>query len=183
MKVAIMQPYFFPYIGYFSLIKHTDKFILLDTVQYIYHGWIERNRILKPNNGWQYVKVPLLAHSRSTRIHEIQIQTESNWRRRIVAQLQHYKKFAPYYRDVIHLCECLIDSESSIVSLNLMAMRAVLEYLNIEKQIEVFSQMGLSIVTPTFPDEWALNICKAHGNVDEYWNPLGGKAFFDRSKY
>ncbi|MZP67265.1 MAG: glycine transferase, partial [Bacteroidales bacterium] len=40
-----MQPYFFPYAGYFSLIKHTDKFILLDSVQFIRHGWIERNRI------------------------------------------------------------------------------------------------------------------------------------------
>ena len=38
-----MQPYFLPYLGYFSLIKHTDKFILLDTVQFIRHGWIERN--------------------------------------------------------------------------------------------------------------------------------------------
>ncbi|HOC37490.1 MAG TPA: WbqC family protein, partial [Tenuifilaceae bacterium] len=50
-----MQPYFFPYIGYFSLIKHTDEFILLDTVQFIRHGWIERNRILKPSDGWQYI--------------------------------------------------------------------------------------------------------------------------------
>jgi len=47
MKLGIMQPYFFPYLGYFSLIKYVDKFILLDEVQYIRHGWINRNRILK----------------------------------------------------------------------------------------------------------------------------------------
>ena len=61
-KVAIMQPYFFPYLGYFSLIKHTDEFILFDPVQFIRHGWIERNRILKPENGWQYISVPLEKH-------------------------------------------------------------------------------------------------------------------------
>ncbi len=48
MKIGIMQPYFFPYLGYFSLIKHTERFILLDSVQFIRHGWVERNRILKP---------------------------------------------------------------------------------------------------------------------------------------
>jgi hypothetical protein len=58
MKLGIMQPYFFPYLGYFSLIKHTDRFILFDTVQFIRHGWIERNRILKQNEGWQYVQAP-----------------------------------------------------------------------------------------------------------------------------
>ena len=51
MRLGIMQPYFFPYIGYISLIKHTDLFILLDDVQFIRHGWIERNRILKPGGG------------------------------------------------------------------------------------------------------------------------------------
>ena len=43
-KIGIMQPYFFPYLGYISLIKHTDEFMLFDPVQFIRHGWIERNR-------------------------------------------------------------------------------------------------------------------------------------------
>ncbi len=51
MRLGIMQPYFFPYIGYMSLIKNTDLFILFDDVQFIRHGWIERNRILKPSGG------------------------------------------------------------------------------------------------------------------------------------
>ena len=52
MKLGIMQPYFFPYLGYVSLIKHCDRFVLLDTVQFMRHGWIERNRVLKPAEGW-----------------------------------------------------------------------------------------------------------------------------------
>ena len=47
MKLGIMQPYFFPYIGYFSLIKYVDRFVFFDTPQYISHGWVNRNRILK----------------------------------------------------------------------------------------------------------------------------------------
>ena len=97
MKLGIMQPYFFPYIGYFSLIKHTDDFILLDTVQFIRHGWIERNRILKPSDGWQYIMVPLKKHSRETLIKNIEINNEQQWKEKILAQLQHYKKQAPYF--------------------------------------------------------------------------------------
>ncbi|MCK4814823.1 WbqC family protein, partial [bacterium] len=46
MKLAIMQPYFMPYIGYFQLINAVDKFVFLDDVTFIKQGWINRNRIL-----------------------------------------------------------------------------------------------------------------------------------------
>lgn len=85
MKAAIMQPYFFPYLGYYSLIKHSDKWILFDVVQFIRHGWIERNRILKPGEGWQYVKVPLEKHNRSTLIKDIKIKNQEPWRELILS--------------------------------------------------------------------------------------------------
>ena len=98
MKLAIMQPYFMPYIGYISLIKNTDQFILFDTVQFIRHGWIERNRILKPNEGWQYIQVPLIKdNGRDTVIKNVRINNAENWKSKIIAQLQHYKKKAPNY--------------------------------------------------------------------------------------
>lgn len=58
MKIGIMQPYFFPYIGYFALIKAVDKFVLYDDVAYIKNGWINRNRIKVGNND-NYVTVPV----------------------------------------------------------------------------------------------------------------------------
>ena len=71
MTVAIMQPYFFPYIGYFQLIQAANRFILFDDVQYIRHGWINRNRILKPADGIQYIIMPLASHARNTPIKDI----------------------------------------------------------------------------------------------------------------
>ena len=101
MKLAIMQPYFSPYLGYFSLIKHTDNFILLDTVQFIRHGWIERNRILKPGwDTWQYIKVPLEKHSKNSIIKDIRIKTNQDWKRKLISQLVHYKKRAPFYQNM-----------------------------------------------------------------------------------
>lgn len=184
MKIGIMQPYFFPYLGYFSLIKHTDRFILFDTVQFIRHGWIERNRILNPNGDWQYIKVPLVKFSQSTIIKDIQINNNFGWREKIFAQLQHYKKKAPNYTIVIELLEDIFSADYfDIVSLDLNSLIKVADYLGINTSIEVFSSMGLAIEKVNAPDEWALNICKALGNVEEYWNPPGGASFFDKVKY
>lgn len=181
-----MQPYFLPYLGYFSLIKHTDRFILLDEVQFIRHGWIERNRILKPKESWQYIKVPLKKHSRNTVIKDILIRNEENWKQRITGQLQHYKKFAPYFSEVMGFLDKTFSREFEKISvsvLNEYILRAVCEYLKILTQIDVYSSMCVEIDPVCAPDEWALNICKALGGVTEYWNPLGGMSFFDRSKY
>jgi len=184
MKLAIMQPYFLPYLGYFSLIKHTDEFILFDTVQFIRHGWIERNRILKPSNGWQYIMVPLKKHSRETIIKDIEINNDQQWKEKILAQLQHYKKQAPYFSNVIDILNEIFSKEyATIVDLNLASLKTVCNYLGINTPIQVFSLMNIDIEPANAPDEWALNICKALGNVDEYWNPPGGQSFFDRKKY
>jgi len=179
-----MQPYFFPYIGYFSLIKHTDAFILLDTVQYIYHGWIARNRILKPGEGWQYITVPLKKHSRDILIRDTEINNATPWREKIIGQLQHYKKTAPYFASVIALLQgVLFQDHKTIGNLNRAGLKVIGEFLKIDSPISLFSEMDKKIDSPKAPDEWALNICMAFGGVTEYWNPPGGESFFNPSKF
>ena len=91
-----MQPYFFPYLGYFHLINSVDEWIIFDTPQYIRHGWVNRNRILHPKSGWLYITVPLVKHPQNTPINEIKIANQKDWKRLILAQLNHYKKI-PFY--------------------------------------------------------------------------------------
>lgn len=183
-KVGIMQPYFFPHLAYFSLIKQTDQFVLFDPVQFIRHGWIERNRVLKQNGGWLYIKVPLVKHSRESIIKDIRINNEFQWQDKILAQLNAYKKKAPYYKQVIALLKELFSKDyDSITSLNKKSIELVCDYLGIDSDIQVFSEMNLVIKEPTSPDEWALNICKAMNDVNEYWNPIAGEEFFSREKY
>lgn len=180
-----MQPYFMPYLGYISLIKHTDRFILFDTVQFIRHGWIERNRILKQDGTWQYFQVPIVKpDGRDTIIKDIRINNDSDWKNRIIAQLQHYKKKAPYYKETIDLLKDVFSQQfDDIVTLNQVSLGKVCEYLGIKRDIEVLSKMGLDVEDATAPDEWALNICKAIVGANEYLNPIGGLSFFDRTKY
>lgn len=70
MKIAIMQPYFMPYIGYFQLINAADKFVLLDDVNFINRGWITRNRILV-NGKPKYITIPLKKASQNRLIKDI----------------------------------------------------------------------------------------------------------------
>ena len=183
MRLGIMQPYFFPYIGYFSLIKHTDQYILLDKVQFIRHGWIERNRILKQSGDWSYIAVPLRKHSRDTLISDIEINDLPDWRRKIISQLEYYRG-APYYYKTMQLVGSVLETRtSSIVELDLSALQAVCNYLGINTPINIFSKMDLQIEKPGAADEWALNICCSIEGVTEYWNPIGGKEFFNCEKY
>lgn len=184
MRLGIMQPYFFPYIGYFSLIKHTDRFILFDPVQFIRHGWIERNRTLKQNEGWQYIQAPLVKHDQATLIKDIKINNTTDWKGKILAQIQHYKKKSPYYFATLKVLNEIFSKEyDDIVSFNHASLLKVCEYLGINTQMDIFSDMHLEIEPVNAPDEWALNICKAIDGTTEYWNPIGGTSFFDKTKY
>lgn len=183
MNVAIMQPYFLPYLGYFALIKHTDKWVVFDTPQFVRHGWIERNRVLKHNNGWQYIKVPLEKYSRSTNIKDVRIKNCVNWQNKILAQLTHYKKKAHFYNDTINLLNKLFNTKTNlIVEIDVYALKLICEYINIEFNYSVFSQMDIKVNKVKEADEWALEISKALG-AKAYYNPLGGQEFFNRNKY
>jgi len=183
VKIAIEQPFFLPYLEYFSLIKHTDRFILFDTVQYT-KAWVNRNRILKPGPGWQFIVVPLSKHSRATKINEIRINNSLDWQARIFRQLEHYKKRAPFYAPTVAvLKEALAIQTDSIVQLNSHVLQTICAYLDIDLDLDIFSELDLAIGEVRAPDEWALNICRALGDIEEFWEPALGLEFFDRDKY
>lgn len=183
MRLGIMQPYFLPYAGYFSLIKNVDRFILLDTVQFIRHGWIERNRILKNDTEWLYVKVPLQAKSQKTLIKDLRIDNEREWKKTIFSQLAIYKKRAPNYHSIINIIDESFKKEyQTITALNYDLLVAICIYLDISTPIEIFSEMNLEIENPGAADEWALNICVAL-EAKEYWNPAGGISIFNKKKF
>jgi len=183
MQLAIMQPYFFPYIGYFQLIHAVDKFILLDTVQFIRHGWIERNRILKQNGDWLYIKVPLKKHARDTLIKDIEIRSHEAWQNTVLAQLQAYKKIAPeYYKTIALIKEIFNERCESITELNVVALKKIGSFLDIDTPISIFSEMDIVIDEVNDAGEWALNISKSL-DAQCYVNPIGGAEIFDADKF
>ena len=82
-----MQPYFFPYLGHFSLIASVDRWYVFDITQYTPRTWMNRNRILHPHDGAQYVTVPLSNSSNSIKTSEARILDLSAARQSIVGKL------------------------------------------------------------------------------------------------
>src|SRR5689334_20433966 len=95
MKIAIMQPYFFPYLGYFQLINAVDKFISFDDVNFINRGWINRNRILVNGNAMM-ITVPLTDSSQNKKINEISI-VDDKWRNKTLKSIEFNYKKAPQF--------------------------------------------------------------------------------------
>ena len=183
MKLAIMQPYFFPYPGYFSLIKNADKWIFNDEVQMIHKGWVQRNRILKQYGGWHYIQLPLVKHPYSTLIKDVRVRTNENWQGKILAQFGHYKKRAPYYYKVISfLNEVFKKKFDSLTQQNAYLLQKTSAYIGFEMKYEILSEMDIDFKYINAPDDWSLNICKALG-YDSYVNPILGKSFYNRDKY
>jgi hypothetical protein len=183
MKLAIMEPYFFPYLGQFDLINRTDLWIVFDTVQFIRHGWLTRNRILHPASGWQYIIVPLKKHEQYTRIYEIETQPYDQWKSRMLGQLQHYKKKAPGFPLAYGLVEeCLACGETNLSRLNTMALAKTCEKLGLPFNYKVFSEMKLEHGPINGPGDWALRISEALGAA-EYINAPGGTALFDPAAF
>jgi hypothetical protein len=183
VKLAGNQPYFFPYLGHFDLINQADVWIVYDVAQYIRHGWVNRNRILHSTSGWQYIIVPLKKHHFTTPINQIEISSDFDWRTKIVCQLHHYRKEAPYYSQTIDfLEECFSESERNLARCNTRILRATCHRLGIETPIQVFSEMGLSIGSVESPEDLAIGICLAVG-AGEYINPPGGAGLYSAERF
>lgn len=179
-----MQPYFFPYLGHFSLITSVDKWIVFDVTQYTPKSWMNRNRILHPNTGWQYVTVPLANSSISTKTSEARVLDLAKTKKSIIGKLSHYKKKAPYYQKVNSLVQQAFDnsSDDTLVSLNVSALSAVCDYLEIPFSYQICSKLALDYPPKLGPGDWAPYICQNLG-ASEYVNPAGGKDIFDVSVF
>lgn len=182
MRLAIMQPYFLPYIGYFSLFYHSDEFVFFDSPQYTKKSWYERNRIIKINGGSTYIKVPIDKVKIGTSINDVKINNSQDWKGKIFSQLNIYRK-APYYKETIGILDTVFKNEYEyLYLLNIDLIKAILSYLELDKKIHIYSNMDLEIDEVKEPDEWALNISKAM-DAKVYINSPGGASFFDKEKY
>ncbi len=141
MKLAIMQPYFFPYVGYFSLLQAADKFVFYDDVNFIKGGWINRNRLLLGGKVG-YFTVPLDNASSFSKINSIAIKSDLPWKTRILAQISGSYSHAPYYESVIALVKKVLDTQDGRIStLARSSILAVVEYLALDRRYAMSSEI------------------------------------------
>ncbi|MEJ2452101.1 MAG: WbqC family protein [Gammaproteobacteria bacterium] len=179
-----MQPYFFPYLGHFSLISAVNKWIVFDITQYTPKSWMNRNRILHPKTGWQYITVPLSNSSISIKTHEARVLNLSEAKASILGKLSHYKKKAPHFEAVNAIVNETFDSakDDSLVHLNVLGLKTVCRNLGIPFNYQICSELNLSFPEDMGAGDWAPEICSQLG-ATSYLNPIGGKDIFDMSSF
>jgi hypothetical protein len=185
MRLGIMQPYFFPYLGHFALIAAVDQWIVFDVTQYTPKSWISRNRVLHPTAGTNWINAPLKHSSRSIKIHEAKVLDLDATAESTLGKLSHYRHRAPFYKEVEELVKATFAAccrDDSLVNLNVQGLDVVCGYLGISFQPQICSQMSLPLPTQMEPGDWAPEICRLVG-AKSYLNPVGGKALFDPKKF
>jgi len=179
MKLAIMQPYFFPYLGHFALIAATNRWVAFDVVQYQPRSWMNRNRVLHPRSGWQYVGVPVRKSPRGTPIHEITMANKDAALTRIIRQLDHYRRVAPFHGRVVDLVRAAFAATPTdkLADLAAAGLREVCGYLGMDIHWSRGSDLPLSPAAIEHPGDWALAISRMLG-ASCYVNPAGGRHLF-----
>ncbi len=171
-----MQPYFFPYIGYFQMIKAVDTFVFYDDVNFIKNGWINRNKILI-NGQASYFTLQLKDASSFKLINEISFSDNRNKLLKSIAVS--YSK-APYFKDVFEMIERSFDVEVlNVASVAINSIIQVTKFLNLNTNFEISSEK--------YADTRGMNrthrlieICKRR-DASTYINVIGGAVLYDKS--
>lgn len=175
MKVGIMQPYFMPYLGYFQLINAVDQFVILDDVNFIKKGFINRNRILLNNQPHTFT-LPLIKASQNKLICDTEIQIEGGQIAKIFKTIENAYVKAPFY-DMVYplLKEIFAEEDKNLSSYVANSIMKISRYLNISTEIIPTSrefEKGL-----LKGQDRILDIAKSI-KAEKYYNPIGGKELY-----
>lgn len=181
MKVAIMQPYFFPYLGYFQLINAVDKFIVYDNIEFSKKGWINRNRILV-NGKDDYFTIPLKKDSDFLNINERFVaESYFNDREKLLNKIKELYKKAPQYAKVSPLINDIFSlNENNLFTFILNSLKSICSFLEIKT--DIISSSSLTINHLLKSQDKVIAICK---NVEacEYINPIGGIELYSKKHF
>ena len=175
-----MQPYFFPYIGYFQLMNAVDKYVIYDDVNFIKSGWIYRNRILV-NGEPKYFNLPMSGASSNKLINEVEVNNDEKLKQKNIRIIQDNYKDAPYFSDVYPMLEKIIfNNERNIAKYIMSSFEILLKYLNITTELVLSSSIEKN--NSLKGQEKVLEICRILG-ATEYYNAIGGQELYDKENF
>jgi hypothetical protein len=179
MRVAIMQPYFMPYIGYWQLISAVDAFVLYDNIKYTKKGWINRNRFLM-NGAEAGFSLPLRKDSDFLDVNQ-RFLADSFDREDLLNRFREAYRKAPEFSSVMPLLEKIIrNPEANLFEYILGSIRAVCGFLEITTPLVVSSTIDCDHSLKSA--ERVQAICKALG-ADTYVNPVGGMELYSKDDF
>lgn len=180
MKVAVMQPYFLPYLGYWQLLGASDRFVLLDDVNYIVRGWMNRNRIWVGGKE-HWMTIPLSNASQNRLIPETLIVEGREWKEKLMRTVQGAYAKASHFADGRDLlAEILGTDEKNLAAFLSRSIRIIAERLGLSASIESASAMpadeGLRA------ESRILDLCEKTG-ASTYLNLPGGRDLYQATAF
>ena len=180
MKTAIMQPYFFPYLGYFQMFNAVDKFVLLDDVNFIMRGYINRNSILLNGQAHKF-SIPLEKPSQNKLINETKLNFQPKDRENLLKTITLAYKKAPYYNDFYPVLENIINNQEVDLTMFLKySFEEAKKYLGLNTEILISSEIEKD--NSLHAQDRIIAINKALG-TNTYINAIGGQELYNRDDF
>jgi WbqC-like protein family len=182
MKIALMQPYFLPYIGYFQLISAVDKFIFCNDLGFIKQGWINRNNILLEGKKHQFC-LPIKHISSFTSIKETIISEQpKDWQNKLSKKIWLAYHKAPFFDAVYPWIDEILKGapNQSISDVAINSIEHTFQYLNLEKNLS--QSIGLYDNKELKLARRVIDICQQEG-ADTYINAIGGQSLFCKDDF
>lgn len=197
MKIAIMQPYFFPYLGYFQLIHAVDKFILYDNLTFIKDAWMNRNRIMVKNQQPALISVPLEKKSSNKMIKEICLSSNTSWKSTVLNTIHLNYRKAPFFDEIYPVVEKVVTTDfDTLSSLNAYSIKQISINLSISTAIAeypAYDKLEENLRRNSFAENYVLNqperkvvrvleIVKVE-NANMFINPIGGQQLYSKKEF
>ncbi len=177
MKLAIMQPYFLPYIGYFQLINAVDKFVIYDDVNYIKRGWVNRNNILLNGKSFQ-INLLVTGASQNKKINTIEISSNQ---KKLIKTIENVYKKAPFYCEVFPLFQKIMDfNDHNLGKFLSNSIFELCNYIDINTEIIIASSINKN--NNLKGQDKIIHICELLG-TDYYLNSVGGMTLYDKDEF
>ena len=185
--IGIMQPYFLPYMGHIQLMQKCNTWVIFDDIQFIDKGWINRNKILHPDNDkqFQFITIPLKNRKQKSLISSLRIDDAQNWREEIKGKFSFYKRKAKYFDEANNFLNQILCINSKNLSEFLYnQIMFIKDYFNFKMDI-VWQNRDIKNIKSSSnlqKDEWAIEITK-YCKKNQYINPETGINLFDLKKF
>ncbi len=176
MKVALMQPYFFPYIGYFDLLASSDLFVFYDDAAYSRGGWVSRNRVAAEGKEFNYIRLTLNRAPLGTPINGVRLKALEEDRHHLLSLLHNVYRKAPYYNEVVAVIEKVFcDGSGSLARVAAASICSCAEYIGLGTAITYSNTIDYDRTLG--PQGKVISICKSI-NANHYVNLSGGRDLY-----
>ena len=178
-SIAIMQPYFFPYIGYWQLINSVDEFVVYDNIKYTKKGWINRNIYISGGQE-KHLTLPLEKASDYLDVNERKIADDFD-KIKLMNQINGAYRQAPFYEETCTLLKSIMIHENrNLFDFIFQSIQKVAKHLEINTPLIISSHIDVDHSLKA--GERVMAICKKL-EADHYINPIGGLRLYDKDEF